>query len=49
MVRTHSDHLALEPDRLDQLAAALRATIDDLGGQVRSRYTTTAVFAKVAS
>jgi SAM-dependent methyltransferase len=48
MVRTHSDHLALEPDRLDQLAAALRATIDDLGGQVRSRYTTTAVFAKVA-
>jgi SAM-dependent methyltransferase len=48
MVRTHSDHLTLEPARLEQLTAALRATIDRLGGQIRSRYTTTAVFAKVA-
>ncbi|PZS19609.1 MAG: class I SAM-dependent methyltransferase [Pseudonocardiales bacterium] len=48
MVRTHSDHLCLEPSRRDALLDALGAAIDELGGTIASHYGTYTAFARVA-
>ncbi|MGH8960766.1 MAG: class I SAM-dependent methyltransferase [Jatrophihabitantaceae bacterium] len=45
MVGTHSDHLALEPERREQL---LRELGQAIGGSVRSRYGTYVVIAQLA-
>ncbi len=46
MARTHSDHLALPAQRLDELSLALRAAIMTLGGSFVSHYGTYTVFAR---
>jgi len=43
MAATISDHLRLGPERLTALLAALRRTIDDLGGTVHARHQTYAL------
>jgi SAM-dependent methyltransferase len=47
LVRTHSDHSTLPPERLDRLTRALGAEIDSLGGTLVVRYRTEAVFASL--
>jgi SAM-dependent methyltransferase len=46
LTSTHSDHLVLDPTRLDRLLADLGAAIDALGGSVTARYVTEAVLAR---
>jgi SAM-dependent methyltransferase len=48
LVQTHSDHLAIDPERRATLVAALREAIDSIGGVINSHYTTYAMFARVA-
>jgi hypothetical protein len=46
MIRTHSDHSTLPPDRLHRLLAAIGAAFDGVGGVATAHYTTDAVFAR---
>jgi len=46
MIRTHSDHSTLPPDRLRRLLAAIGAAFDEVGGVATAHYTTDAVFAR---
>jgi SAM-dependent methyltransferase len=45
LLRTHSDHATLPPERLGELLTAISAAIDGLGGTLVARYRTEALFA----
>jgi SAM-dependent methyltransferase len=46
LIRTHSDHSTLPPDRLRALLVAVSAAFDAIGGSATAKYTTDAVFAR---
>jgi hypothetical protein len=48
MVRTHSDHVTMEPTRRERLLEAVTSAIDGLGGSVTSDVTTYLILARVA-
>ncbi|HEU5006735.1 MAG TPA: class I SAM-dependent methyltransferase [Jatrophihabitantaceae bacterium] len=48
MLQTHSDHLQLEPDQRRRLVDALHKMIGEFGGVLHLRYSTFAIFARVA-
>lgn len=48
MLQTHSDHLQLPPEQRRRLTEALREMIAGLGGVLHLRYTTYAIFARMA-
>lgn len=48
MLQTHSDHLQLQPDQRRRLVDALHEMVGELGGVLHLRYSTFAIFARVA-